>query len=77
MNKVDILFVAGGGQSNPTLRFFSIAALVLDPQGAKLLEDEVKIAEDKFQESKVLAETAMANFLASDVSCADCRRGVN
>ncbi|KAL5112130.1 Endophilin-A3 [Taenia crassiceps] len=37
-----------------------------NPQAAKVLEDEVKIAEDKFQESKVLAETAMANFLASD-----------
>ncbi|KAM3181456.1 hypothetical protein ACTXT7_014343 [Hymenolepis weldensis] len=38
----------------------------VDPQAAKVLEDEVKVAEDKFQESKVLAETAMANFLASD-----------
>lgn len=37
-----------------------------NPQAAKVLEDEVKVAEDKFQESKVLAETAMANFLASD-----------
>lgn len=37
-----------------------------NPQASKVLEDEVKVAEDKFQESKVLAETAMANFLASD-----------
>lgn len=45
---------------------------VSDPQAAKVLEDEVKIAEDKFQESKVLAETAMANFLSSDVSSLFC-----
>uniref|UniRef100_A0A5K3ERN3 BAR domain-containing protein n=1 Tax=Mesocestoides corti TaxID=53468 RepID=A0A5K3ERN3_MESCO len=38
----------------------------LNPQAVKALEDEVNVAEKKFQESKVLAETAMVNFLASD-----------
>ncbi|VDK89251.1 unnamed protein product [Dibothriocephalus latus] len=38
------------------------------PAGAKVIEDEVKIAEEKFQESKELAETAMINFLSSDPS---------
>ncbi|VDL98559.1 unnamed protein product [Schistocephalus solidus] len=37
------------------------------PAGGKAIEDEVKIAEEKFQESKVLAETAMINFLSSDI----------
>lgn len=38
-----------------------------NPAGGKAIEDEVKIAEEKFQESKVLAETAMINFLSSDI----------
>ncbi|CDS41390.1 sh3 containing grb2 protein 3 [Echinococcus multilocularis] len=40
--------------------------ILKNPQAAKVLEAEIKVAEEKFQESKVLAETAMANFLASD-----------
>ncbi len=40
----------------------------VDPQAAGAIEDEVKVAEQKFQESKVLAENAMSAFLASDVS---------
>lgn len=35
--------------------------------GGKIIEDDVKVAQQKFQESKVLAETAMTNFLASDL----------
>ncbi|TPP56193.1 Endophilin-A [Fasciola gigantica] len=34
---------------------------------AKLPEDELKIAEEKFQESKLLSERAMINFLNSEV----------
>nr|QQY02567.1 SH3-domain GRB2-like endophilin B1 [Cryptocotyle lingua] len=34
---------------------------------AKLPEDELKVAEEKFLESKVLAEQAMVNFLNSEV----------
>lgn len=56
--------------------FFLSASFVIDPQAAKVLEDEVKIAEDKFQESKVLAETAMVNFLASDVSSYNEKRAI-
>ncbi|VDM32324.1 unnamed protein product [Hydatigera taeniaeformis] len=49
-----------------TAERMAISSVPKNPQAAKVLEDEVKAAEDKFQESKILAETAMANFLASD-----------
>ncbi|KAL3315861.1 Endophilin-A3 [Cichlidogyrus casuarinus] len=35
--------------------------------GTTIPQDEIRIAEEKFQESKLLAETAMVNFLNSEV----------
>nr|VZI39859.1 unnamed protein product [Spirometra erinaceieuropaei] len=47
-----------------------------NPAGGKVIEDEVKIAEEKFQESKMLAETAMVNFLSSDEPCLAFRSSI-
>lgn len=48
--------------------FRNISLFFIGANNSRLPEDEVKIAEEKFNESKVLAEQAMINFLNSEVS---------
>ncbi|VDO78700.1 unnamed protein product [Schistosoma margrebowiei] len=48
--------------------FRNISCFFIGANNSRLPEDEVKIAEEKFNESKVLAEQAMINFLNSEVS---------
>lgn len=59
--------------SSPSSFLFPLSILLPPPlcsisPGAKIQEDEIRAAEEKFDESKTMAESAMVNFLSSDVS---------